>query len=215
MSLTEQIQQFSAQMAAQIPPEKLAIILGVTEKLKASGIENKCLAEGDTVPDFELPSHKGGTVSSKNLLAKGPVVISFYRGEWCPYCNLELKAFQDRLPELEDLGATLVAVSPQTPDHSLSAAEKNQVSFDVLSDHGNEMARKFGLVFTLAEELRPIYEGFGIDLPAFNGTETFELPIPATYVVGADGKIIKAFVDANYVLRLDPDDVIAALKAAG
>ncbi len=212
MSLTEQIQEFNARAVEQIPPEVMQVMLGATAKLKASGIENGCLGEGDQAPDFELPDHRGGTVRSSDLLARGPLVVSFYRGEWCPYCNLELKALQDKLPEIEDLGASLVAISPQTPDHSKNSADQNEVSFDVLSDAGNAVARKFGLVFTLAEEIRPIYVKFGIDLPECNGTDTFELPIPATYVIGSDGRIIKAFVDANYVARLDPEDVVAALR---
>ena len=212
MSLTEQINAMNAKAREQIPPEVMSIMLGATEKLKASGIVNNCLAEGDSAPDFELPDYRGGTVSMTDMLAKGPVVISFYRGDWCPYCNLEIKALQDRLPEITDLGASLVAISPQKPDYGQKIAENNEVSFDVLSDLGNEVARKFGLVFTLAEEIRPIYEKFGVDLPACNGSDTFELPIPATYVIGADGTIIKAFVDANYVARLEPDDIVAALQ---
>lgn len=212
MSLTEQIKELNAQAVEKIPPEVMKVMLGATEKLKASGIENGCLGEGDQAPDFELPDHRGGTVRSIDLLARGPLVVSFYRGEWCPYCNLELKALQDKLPEIEDLGASLVAISPQTPDHSKNSADKNEVSFDVLSDAGNAVARKFGLVFTLAEEVRPIYDKFGVDLPEFNGADTFELPIPATYVIASDGRIIKAFVDANYVARLEPEDVVAALK---
>lgn len=212
MSLTEQIQEMNAQAVKKIPPEFLEIMMAATAKLKASGIENGCLKEGDEAPEFELPGHKGGTVSSKDLLAKGPLVVSFYRGEWCPYCNLELKALQARLPEIEDLGATMVAISPSNPDHSASAAGKNEVTFDVLSDSGNRVARQFGLVFTLAEEVRPIYDKFGVDMPEHNGDDTFELPIPATYVIGTDGKIIKAFADANYIARLEPEEVVAALR---
>ncbi len=212
MSLSERIREMTAEAARQIPANVLEIMQKATEKLKASGIENKALKEGDTAPDFKLPDHKGGEVSLSELLEKGPVVISFYRGEWCPYCNLEIKALQDALPEIEDLGASLVAISPQTPPHSQTMAEKHALAFDVLSDVGNRVARQFGLVFTLAEELRPIYAQFGIDLPAHNGEDTFELPIPATYVIGTDGVIVKAFVDANYTARLEPDEILNVLK---
>lgn len=212
MSLSERIQQMSAEAVKRIPADVLATMQKATAKLKVSGIENKALKEGDRAPDFSLPNHKGGEVSIGALLEKGPVVISFYRGEWCPYCNLEIKALQDALPEIVDLGASLVAISPQTPPHSQATAEKNALSFDVLSDHGNRVARQFGLVFTLAEELRPIYEQFGLDLPAYNGEDSFELPIPATYVIGAEGVILKAFVDANYTARLEPDEILKVLR---
>jgi len=116
------------------------------------------------------------------------------------------------LPRIKELGASLVAVSPQTPDNSVSTAEKIKLTFEVLSDVGNHVARQFGLVFVLSEELRPIYAGFGIDIPAANGDDTFELPIPATYVIDHDRKIRMAFVDADYTQRVDPEIVLSALK---
>jgi len=119
---------------------------------------------------------------------------------------------QLELPRLEALGASLVAVSPQTPDNSLSTAERMKLTFEVLSDAGNRVARQFGIVFTLPEELRPIYAGFGIDIPITNGDDTFELPIPATYVIDRDRKIRMAFVDADYTHRVDPEIVLSALK---
>ena len=116
------------------------------------------------------------------------------------------------LRRIKELGASLVAVSPQTPDNSVSTAEKMKLTFEVLSDVGNHVARQFGLVFVLPEELRPIYAGFGIDIPAANGDDTFELPIPATYVIDRDRKIRMAFVDADYTQRVDPEIVLSALK---
>ena len=119
---------------------------------------------------------------------------------------------QRALPEIEALDAKLVTVSPQLPDNSLSTAEKLELTFEVLSDVGNKVARKFGLVFTLPEEMRIIYQDFGIDLPVANGDEIFELPIPATYVINKSGIIGLAFVNIDYTMRLDPEDIIAALK---
>ena len=119
---------------------------------------------------------------------------------------------QRALPEIEALGAKLVTVSPQLPDNSLNTAEKLELTFEVLSDVGNKVAREFGLVFTLPEEMRSIYQDFGIDLPAANGDESFELPMPATYVIDRSGIIRLAFVDIDYTKRLDPEDIIAALK---
>ena len=119
---------------------------------------------------------------------------------------------QLELPRIEDLGAGLVAVSPQTPDNSVSTAERMKLTFEVLSDVGNRVARQFGIVYVLSEELRPIFAGFGIDLPAANGDDTFELPIPATYVIDRDRKIRMAFVDADYTQRVDPEVVISVLR---
>lgn len=119
---------------------------------------------------------------------------------------------QLNLNRIKELGASLVAISPETPDNSLSTTEKNELSFEVLSDLGNRVARRFGIVFQLPLDLRPIYAGFGIDLPKSNADDTFELPLPATYIIERDGKIRKAFIDADYTKRLDPEDIIRALK---
>lgn len=212
MSLTEDLASFSAQSASKIPPEVKAVMQQAARELASSGIVNHSLRIGDKIPDVILPNVIGETVSIQNLLKHGSVVISFYRGGWCPYCNLELRALQKALPEIQAQGAILVAISPQTPDNSLSTVEKAKLSFEVLSDVGNYVAREFGLVFTVPENIRPIYASFGIDLPASNGDQTFELPIPATYIINTDGAIVYAFVDADYTQRLDPEKIITVLK---
>ncbi len=212
MSLSEAIAELQEQAREKMPEEVLNTLVQSVRDLKATDLEAGALREGAEMPRFSLSNAKGESVSSDDLLKDGPVVISFYRGGWCPYCNLELKALQDSLPEITDLGASLVAISPELPDNSLTTAEKNELGFEVLSDSGNGVARRFGLVFTLAETLRPLYENFGIDLPGGNGDDSYELPIPATYVVGQDGIVKKAFVDADYTRRLEPADVVAALR---
>lgn len=170
----------------------------------ASGIAQRALKAGDHAPDFRLHDARGGFVRLKDLLGAGPVVLSFYRGRWCPYCNLELRGLQKALPETTRLGATLVAVSPQTPDESLSNADKNELAFSVLSDVGSATAKAFGIAYDLAEELRPIYARFGHALQEKNGDESWVLPIPATYVIDRDGTIALAFVDVDYRNRLEP-----------
>ena len=213
MSLQEQISEMQQQMLPNFPAEVLAAMQNATEELIGSEIADKSLKVGDRIPDFALPNAMGNAVCVNDLLDNGPVVLNFYRGGWCPYCNLELHALQQALPEIESQGARLVAISPETPDHALTTAESHDLGFEVLSDAGNQVARKFGLVFTLAEELRPIYAGFGIDIPAYNGDETFELPMPATYVVSGDGIICYAFVNADYTKRAEPDEVVRALQS--
>ena len=212
MTLTEDLANFSAQSASKRSPEIKAVMQNAIAELANSGIVDRSLQVGDKIPNVVLPNVIGEPVSIQNLLQHGAVVISFYRGGWCPYCNLELRALEQALPEIQAQGAILIAISPQTPDNSLSTAEKNQLSFEVLSDVGNHVAKEFGLVFALPENLRPIYANFGIDLPTTNGDRTFELPISATYIINTDGAIAYAFVDADYTKRLDPDKIITVLK---
>ncbi|NEP11476.1 MAG: AhpC/TSA family protein [Symploca sp. SIO2C1] len=212
MTLTSALAQFKEQFQQNQPETVQATMAKATQDLIDTGIADQSLKTGDKMPPVSLPNATGQIVNVNQLLESGPVVISFYRGGWCPYCNLELKALQAKLPEIKALGASLVTISPETPDHSLSTTEKNALEFEVLSDVGNQVARAFGLVFTLSESVRPLYAQFGIDLPAYNGDDTFELPIPGTYVIAPDGKIVLAFADPDYTQRLEPTEIITALE---
>lgn len=212
MTLTESLTTFKTEFRQNTPDSIKETMNQATQDLADSGISDRTLKVGDAIPAVKLPNATGQMVDLQELLKTGPVVISFYRGGWCPYCNLELKALQAHLSEISALGVTLVAISPETPDASLSTAEKNALEFAVLSDVGNQVARNFGLVFTLPESLRSLYSQFGIDIPAHNGDDTFELPIPATYVVNTDGAIALAFAEVDYTLRLDPTEIVAALQ---
>jgi peroxiredoxin len=213
MSLKAELGAFRSEFMAQVSPEIHEAMVRADMELAASGIAKEALKAGDRAPDFRLPDTCGGHVRLKDLLAAGPVVLSFYRGGWCPYCNLELRALQQVLPEITRLGARLVAVSPQTPDESLSTAEKNELAFPVLTDIGSATAKSFGIAFDLAEELRPVYTRFGHALPDRNGDESWVLPIPATYVIDSDGTVALAFVDVDYRNRLEPAEILAALQA--
>ncbi|MEO1208223.1 MAG: peroxiredoxin-like family protein [Cyanobacteria bacterium J06638_20] len=212
MTLATDLQTQQANFRSRLPQDTQTVMQQATTNLEASGILEQTLKVGDTIPEVALPNATGQTVNIGELLAQGPVVITFYRGGWCPYCNLELKALQNALASIQETGATLVAISPETPDNSLTTQEKNELVFPVLSDVDNQVARQFGLVFQLPTSLRPIYEGFGIDLAAYNGNDHFELPIPATYVVQSNGEIIYAFADVDYTKRAEPSEVVNALK---
>ncbi|MEL6322036.1 MAG: peroxiredoxin-like family protein [Cyanobacteria bacterium J06626_14] len=212
-SLAQELADTKASVLSQIPEDSQAVMAQATADLKVSGLTSRSLSVGDRLPEISLPDVHGNIVNIQERLANGPVIIAFYRGQWCPYCNTELRVLQRYLPDFKAAGASLVAISPQTPDNSLSTTEKNELEYEVLSDVGNVVARELGLVFTLPESLRPIYENFGIDLPAHNGDRTFELPVPATYVVAQNGEIIYAFAEADYTQRAEPSDILAAVKS--
>ncbi len=178
-------------------------------ELTNSGITKTALQVNDKVIDFELNNALGKTVKLSVLLQKGPVILTWYRGGWCPYCNIQLQYMQRYLPQFKKEGAILVALTPELPDKSLDTKEKNELKFEILTDLNNDVARKFGIVFTLNNELVKIYNG---RLKTFNGVETNELPIPATYVIGQDYLIKYAFVDSNHRLRAEPTDILSVLK---
>ena len=211
-TLKESLSQFQAAFVQNQPESVQVTMSQATKDLIDSGIVNRILQPGEKIPTIALPNATGNIVNVNDCLSSGPLVLSFYRGGWCPYCNLELKALQAKLPEIQALGAQLVAISPETPDNSLSTTEKNALEFEVLSDRGNQVARAFGLVFTLPETLRPLYTNFGINLAAYNGDETFALPLPATYIVATDGTVKLAFADPDYTKRLEPAEIIEILK---
>jgi len=212
MSLQDKIEKFKEEMSGKIPPEVQQTMQQAGEELERSGISDHSLKAGDTAPDFTLPDVHGADANLADTLEHGPVVLSFYRGGWCPYCNLELQALQQALPEIQTLGAQLIAVSPELPDQSLSTVEKDSLAFTVCTDSGNRVAKDFGLVFTLPEELRPIYTQFGIDLPTWNGDDSFELPMPATYVIGRNGIVLDGFVSTDYTQRMEPERILDILR---
>ena len=211
MNLKEQLKKINEEFAGSAPKEVLDAFESASQKLAEEKIEEKALKVGDKMPSFELKNALGKVIKSTELLAKGPLVINFYRGAWWPYCNIELGGFQEILPEIHSKGAQLVAISPELPDNSLSLSEKLELDFEILSDLNNDIARKFGIVFELTDELKPLYEKFGVDLPKTQGNENFELPVPATYVVDGDGTVILAHIDIDYTRRLEPEEVLEVL----
>ena len=208
-TLQQQIEALQAQLATQVPPEMLAELAAAQIQ---TGIAQQSVKAGERAPDFTLPDVFGNEVTLSTLLKQGPVVVTFYRGEWCPFCNLQLRAYQRILPQIQSLGATLVAISPQTPDHSLSTAEQKELTFSVLSDVGNTVARAYRIVFPLGERGRPLFTTIGSDLPTFNGDASWELPMPATFLVAQDGTVRLAFVAEDFTCRLEPADLLDGLR---
>lgn len=207
-ALQVELDAFRAEWMRKAPPEAQALIARQIEELRATGAETRALAEGALLPDITLPDAHG---APRRLRELAPAVIVFYRGGWCPYCNLQLRAWQKRLPELAALGIGLVAISPQLPDGSLTTAERNGLSFPVLSDSEGTAGRAFGVEFALPEELVALYRRFGHDLDAVNGPAGWRLPMPATFAADASGRIRFAGFDADYRRRVEPAEVLAAL----
>lgn len=213
MSLKKQLEEMSAQAVKRIPPDALAVMMKAAGDLDAQRVGDHGLGPGDPFPDIGLLDAAGEPVSVASLLTKGPLLVNFYRGGWCPYCNLELKAYQDRLQDVRALGAELVAISPETPDRAAATSEKNSLSYPVLTDPQNQLAEALGIVFELPKALEALYAQFGNNLPEANGENGWRLPIPATYVVGRTGQIVFAHVARDYRTRAEPADAFAALKA--
>ena len=180
--------------------------------VEESGITASASQVGDMAPDFALTNAAGEKVKLSGALKQGPVVLTWYRGGWCPYCNLTLHAMQRELPNFKAAGATLFALTPEVPDKSMSTADKNELEFQVLSDLDNHVAREYGVVFKLTDEVAAIYEEkFG--LSDYNGNRSAELPLAATYVINTDGKIVYAFLDADYRNRAEPSEITEVLKS--
>lgn len=194
------------------PPEIHPIMERATAELIASGQAGRALQAGDKAPVFTLDDPEGQPVSSAELLAQGPLVISFYRGVWCPYCNLELQALQETLPQFVALGASLVAISPQVAANSRKSQRQNKLGFPILGDPENAVAAAFGLRFTLPGYLVDLYKMLKNDLSAFNGDPSWTLPMPARYVIAQDGTIVYAEVNPDYTLRPEPASMLPVLR---
>ena len=211
-SLSRQLQEKAEASAKKAPPEIKKIMQKAIADLKSSSVIKSALKKGDRIPEFTLPDIKRGSVSSTELLSKGPLVISFYRGGWCPYCNLQLRDLQKNLAEIRAQGAELVAISPEVPDSTAETVKKHNLDFYVLSDADGVVGKKFGLMFNLDEDLKGVYQKFGINLEKANGNKKWELPLAATYVVNTQGEIFYAFVDADYKKRAETTKLIEILK---
>ena len=211
--LADDIKSFQDELIPTITEDTLNTLMSELQGLISTGIAEKSISKGNAFPAFDLPNADSESRTLNTFLSNGPLVISFYRGAWCPYCNLEINALQKRLPDIIAAGGQLVAISPQTPDKSVDQISNTQLTFEVLSDVGNKLAKDCGLVFTLPESLRPIYQAWQIDIPGHNGDDSFELPVPATFIIDAEGVIRYAFADMDYTKRLEPDIIIEQLNS--
>lgn len=219
MTLKAKLDAFKTDFEAGKPPYNapysvIETMHRATAELRASGLANSALKVGDKAPDFSLTDPEGNHVSSIELLKKGPLVVSFYRGVWCPYCNMDLQALEMELPQIKQLGASLVAISPQSAANSRKSTRQNNLTFPVLNDVQNKVAAAFGVRYQLPDYLIDLYKSFKNDLPAFNEDDSWTLPIPGRFVIDTNGVVIYAEVDPDYTSRPETELLLPSLKRA-
>jgi peroxiredoxin len=214
--LREQLAERKALIEKLVPPDLQAIHKKVVEDLKASGIADRTLQPGGKAPAFELPDHNGKRVTSADLLSRGRLILCFIRGRWDPFCCGQLEAMNAYVPQFEHAGGSVAFVSPQTVKHSFFMHDQHKPRFPLLSDAGNQLARQFGLVYrvpnTPPTDQQEIYRRVFINLPNTNGDPSWELPIPATYILDRDGTILYASANPDYTERPEPKEILAALE---
>lgn len=211
-SLREQFAERKDLISKYAPAETQAVHARVVADLKQGGIEQRTVAAGAHAPQFELRDHNDRLVRSLDLLAQGRVVICFFRGRWCPFCVGQLEAMNQVLPQIQKAGAALVAISPQTVKQSFFMADQHRLRFALLSDLHNDVARQFGLVYRVPEDQQAIYRRVFINLPFTNGDDSWELPVPATYILERDGTVLHAWVNADYTERPEATEVLGRLR---
>jgi peroxiredoxin len=209
--LQDQLDEITARTRSLVQPERLAMSERATADLFASGIETKILPAGEKAPGFALPDAANRIVRSTDLLALGPLIIKFFRGRWCPYCVTELEAWRDLASAVRKRGALLIGISPQTTRQNDFLAIQHALGFPLLSDAGCKVASQFGLTYTISAPFREYYRSILVNIPLVNGDESWQLPLPATYVLAPDNTILQASAHADFRVRPDPVEVLDAL----
>jgi peroxiredoxin len=213
VNLQLELYKFQQEFWAKLPPDKVAILREMTQNLVKEFQNRRSLRIDDEAPDFILPNNRGEQISLSNQLNQGAVVLSFYFGGWSPYCNLELRAYQRLISKIRALGASILAVSPQTIQASQLTSLNNGLSFDLLSDQGCQIACAYGIDFKLSDPLKVLYTKLGHALPDFNGSTDWQLPVPATFIIDRHRHIALASIDVDYSQRYEPDDALAILRS--
>jgi peroxiredoxin len=211
LSLFQQLEELTTKLRAMVPAERLAVVDRSVEEILHSGLADRTLKAGDTAPGFELPDGDGMLWRSEDLLRNGPLVMIFYRGRWCAYCNTQLAALQEIHSQVAAMGASLIAISPQTQKHSYLTRDMHKLGFPVLSDAENAVAKRFGLVYRVPADLQKMYESIMTKLPGYNGDQSWELPLAATYIVQPSGQIGYARVDTDWRERPEPREILERL----
>jgi len=209
--LQDHLDEITSNTRQLVQADRLAISERAVEELFATGIEDRILPVGSVAPSFALNDATGRLIRSEDMLSLGPLVLKFFRGRWCPYCVTELEAWSDLYQQLRESETLLVAIGPQSERQSDFMAGQHKLPFPLLSDYDNEVADKFGLVHTIPQYLRDYYLSIMVNIPFVNGEESWRLPIPATYVIGKDGKVLFAEAHADFRVRTEPTEALDAL----
>lgn len=213
MSLQESLAKLKAKLEGRLPKEVVKIMHQATADLNVSGIGEKILKVGDKAPEFSLPNQDGELVSSTELLDKDPLIITYYRGVWCPYCNVDLANLKKYKNQFDEFNATMISISPQLPEFNKQIIERQNLNFDLLSDAGNNVAHQFGLRWTLIDPLKSLCnDDWGINLPKYNGDDSWTLPITSRFIISTDGIISYAEYAIDYTKRPNPDVLINSLS---
>ncbi|HEV2116519.1 MAG TPA: peroxiredoxin-like family protein [Terriglobales bacterium] len=214
-TLREELEERKALAEQYVPREVQEVNQQTVEGLRASGMAQKILGVGAEASSFELPDQDGNMLSSCSLLSRGRLVICFFRGRWCPFCVAQLEAMNSALADIQKAGGSLLAISPQTVKQSFFMRDQHQLRFPLLSDSHNHVARGFGLVYPVPEEQKAVYSRTFVNLPFLNEDSSWELPIPATYIVARDGAVLFASADPDYTRRPEPAEILRHLRDAG
>lgn len=211
MTFPERLLNLKQKIENGLSQEAINIMHGATKTLQETGIEDRILKVGEKAPEFALYNQDGNLVSSKDVLKEGPIIITFYRGVWCPYCNLDLGNLKRYMNDFEENNATLLSISPQIAKYNAQIIDRQRLPFDLLSDLGNEVAAKFGLRWEMIDPLKSLYnDQFKISLPNYNGEDSWTLPMPARYLIDTENIIRYAEAKADYTNRPNPDKLIEA-----
>lgn len=213
MSVNQELQETAAKVYGQAPPEVAGPVNASRAEIEATFDRTKVPQPGDTLPDFALVAAGGKTVTRDELLAESAILITFYRGNWCPFCNIALRGLQKHLSEFTAKGVRLVAISAELPDHSLSTKEKNELDFEVLSDVDNKYADKLGVLWKMPSNLKDLFGGFGTLLEVRHGNDRFEVPVPISLLVDKKGIVRNTFVEPDYTKRLEPSTAVEWVNA--
>lgn len=214
MNFQERLQSLQDKIEGNLPADYLKVMHRATDDLRASGIQEQVLKAGQTMPTFELRNQDETLVNSQQLLAQGSLIITFYRGIWCPYCNADLANLKKYVAEIKAAGAQLIAISPEQPQFLKQISNTQKLNFDILHDANNDLAAAFGLKFTLPEDLKAIYhDGFKVDLEKQQGNSEWALPMPARFLVNQAGVIQYAESEPDYRRRPNPDELMELLAA--
>lgn len=212
MTLTNQLKQFRDATMMRMPRSIIQTFEDSLSEIARDGLKNKALQIGDTLPKIILTDNLGGTIKLEDVHQLDYLVLNFYRGGWCPYCNMELRAYESLKNEFADANASIIAISAEVPDLAAKTSQKNAITFPVLTDRDAKFMKEVGIVFRLNEKMKQDYEGFGMDLTQIHGNENYELPVPAVYVINKNREIIFVHFEADYMTRIEPEQILTIIK---